>query len=133
MKSLIRTYLINVFTFWVLSTYVGIMSFSDPWRSLLLLGLGFTFIHLFIKPILKLFTGPVNFITLGVVDLLTDAVILYLLTNYLPYARILPWSFSGFYSSGFNLPPMDFNVYTATVLCALFINIIRGALLVFVS
>lgn len=127
-KSLVRAYLINVFALWVTSQVFGGFHLSDGWRSLLIVGLGFTLLHLIIRPILSLVLGPVNFLTLGLVGLFLDAGILYFLTLNFPQVSTTPWLFTGFSSAYLVLPPYQFTNITSTVLSSLIINIIRSSL-----
>lgn len=132
-KTVTRSYLINVFALWATTQYVGSLRLSGSWQMLLVLALGFTALHLLIKPIFKIFLGAINLLTLGLVDLLLDSGILYLLTFYFPFAAIVPWTFPGLTFEGIILPAVDFNIITGAILAALVINIIRGGLLVLVA
>ncbi len=124
-KKIIRSYLINIFALWVVSQYISGFHLNQGIRSLLLVGLGFTILHLVIKPILDLILGSINFLTLGLVGLLIDGGILYALTFYFPQISVSPWSFSGLKLSGIVIPPYDFNLILTIVICAAIINIIR--------
>lgn len=127
-KSLIRAYLINIFALWAAATYLGSFHLAHGAESLLLVGLGFTAIHLLIEPIIGLILGPINFLTLGAFGLVVDSVVLYLLTIYFPQVTVSAWNFPGANFSGFILPPFGFNLITGTILSALVINIIRRIL-----
>lgn len=127
-KSLIRAYLINIFALWITATYLGSFHLTHGAESLLLVGLGFTAIHLLIEPLIGLILGPINFLTLGTLGLVIDAAVLYLLTIYFPQVTVSAWSFPGASISGFVIPPFEFSLITGTVLSALVINIIRRTL-----
>lgn len=128
-KSLLRAYLVNLFSLWVVASYIGAFHLNDGLRSFLIVGAGFTLLHLFVKPVLSLITGPLNFLSLGLVGLTIDAAILYVLTLYFPQVSITAWNFPGAQIQGLVIPSVQFTVITATVLCALIINIIRQLLL----
>jgi len=130
MKSLIRAYLINIFALWVVASYIGSFHLANGVESLLIVGLGFTFLHLIIGPIIGLILGPINFLTLGFLGLAIDSIALYLLTLYLPKVSISAWSFPGASLSGIILPPFEFTIITGTILSAFIINIIRRLLTV---
>lgn len=132
-KSLIRTYLINVFALWAAASYLGSFHLSNGLQSLLLIGLGFTLLHLLIEPIVAMILGPINFLTLGLLGLVVDSAALYLLTLYFPQVSITAWNFPGANFSGFILPAFKFTQITGTVLSALVINIIRRLLVVLVD
>lgn len=127
-KSLIRNYFINVFALWIAATNLGGFHVSDGLRSLLLVGGGFTLLHLFIKPILKLIAGPLNFLTLGLIGLIIDSAILFILTIYFPQISITPWIFPGLETNFLVLPPIELNLIASTVVSAFVINMVRSSL-----
>lgn len=128
LKSLIRAYLINIYALWAAAAYLGSFHLVHGTESLLLVGLGFTVIHLLIEPIVGIILGPINFLTLGALGLVVDSAALYLLTIYFPQVTVSAWSFPGANFSGVILPPFEFNLITGTILSALVINIIRRVL-----
>lgn len=125
-KSLVRSYIINVFALWLVTQYIGGLTLTLGWKSLLLVSLGFTAVHLVVKPILGIFLGVLNLLTLGLVGLVLDSLILYGLTLYFPQISISPWFFPGATIQGFVIPPYDFNVIGVTVLAAFIINLVRS-------
>lgn len=127
-KAVTRNYLINVFALWVTAQYVTGLHLSEGIKSLLIVGAGFTVLHLLLKPLLKLILGPINFLTLGLIGLFIDGGILYLLTLYFPQISVTGWFFPGLITDYFVLPAWDFNTITGTIVVALIINVIRSFL-----
>jgi len=127
-KSLVRAYLINLFALWVTSRIIGGFHLSEGLKSLLLVSGGFTLLYLILRPILHLFFGAFSFITFGLVGLIIDSGLLYLLTLYFPQVSVSSWSFSGWNSQYFNIPAYEFNVLLTTVISAFLINVIRSGL-----
>ncbi len=127
-KGLVRSYLINLLAIWVVTQYIAGFHLADGLKSLLIVGAGFTALHLVLKPILKTFLGALSFLTLGLIDLVIDAGILYLLTLYFPQVWISTWSFPGFSSAYLALPPYELNIIATTVISALGLNVIRSFL-----
>lgn len=127
-KSLIRSYLFNIFAIWLVAQYIGGFQLAEGLKSLLIVGAGFTALHLILKPILKIFLGALNFLTLGLIDLAIDAGLLFLLTLYFPQITIIAWTFPGFDSPYLTLPPYDLTVLMTTVVSALGIDVVRSIL-----
>lgn len=127
-KHITRSYLINLFALWVVAEYIGAFHINEGLKSLLIVGAGFTVLHLIIKPILSTVLGAVNFLTLGIVGLLVDAALLYGLTLYFPQVSITPWVFPGASIEGFIIPSIEFTLITGTILTAFVINLIRQGL-----
>jgi uncharacterized membrane protein YvlD (DUF360 family) len=128
-KRIIRTYLINLAALYLVSAYIGGFHLARGWQSLLEVGAGFTAIHLLLKPILGFITGPLNFLTFGLIGLIIDAGLLYLLTMFFPEVYITSWSFPGLNFPPLAIQPMFLNVAAVTVLCALIINLIRSVII----
>jgi uncharacterized membrane protein YvlD (DUF360 family) len=128
-KSLLRNYLINLFSLAVAIHYIGSLRFSGDWQSLLLLSAGFTLLHTLIGPLLKTILGPLNFLTLGAVGLIIDSALLYILAIYFPFISVVPWQFPGGEFSGIIIPAVALNLVTGTILAAFVINLIRSLLL----
>lgn len=127
-KKLIRLYLINVVALWAVSKFIDGFHLVDGIRSVLLVGVGFTFLHLLIGPIIKTILGPINFLTLGLIGLIVDAGLLYVLTIYFPQVSITPWMFLGGTFGGVSIQPFFLNFWGATLASAAVINVIRGVL-----
>lgn len=128
-KTVTRSYAVNVFALWLVSQYVSGFQLAEGWKSLLIVSVGFTLLHLILKPILHFILGVLNFLTLGLIGLVIDAGLLYLLTIYFPQVTITNWYFPGLIYEGFIVPSYDFNMIGTTVVCAFIIGLIRSILL----
>ncbi len=128
-KKIIRSYLINILALYLVSNYIGGFHLAKGWQSLLGIGAGFTLIHLLLRPILGFVTGPLNFLTFGLIGLVIDAALLYGLTMFFPEIYITTWHFPGFYTSIFSLAPMNLTIVMVTILSAFIINLIRSVII----
>jgi putative membrane protein len=128
-KKIIRSYVVNVLALYLVSVFVGGFHLSQGWTSLLEVGAGFTAIHLLLRPILGFITGPLNFLTLGLIGLVIDAALLYLLTLFFPEVYITGWFFPGLTFAQLSIDPMQMNILTVTILCAFIINLIRSVII----
>lgn len=127
-KTILRTFVINVFALWLASTYIGGFHVADGWRSLLIVGVGFTLVHTLIKPLLSVVLGPLNFITLGLVGALIDAGLLFGMTMYFPQISISAWIFPGLVTPYLAIPAIELNLVSSTIFSAIFIDVIRSIL-----
>ena len=128
-KKVIRSYLVNILALYLVSIYIGGFHLAKGWQSLLEVGAGFTLIHLLLRPILGLVTGPLNFLTFGLIGLILDAGLLYGLTIFFPEVFVTDWYFPGFQTAYVTLEPMTLNIVMVTILCAFLINLIRSAII----
>jgi len=75
-----------------------------------------------IKPLLQLFTLPLQFATLGLFTVIVNAFILYILTVLVPNITITGFTFQGFSLLGFIIPKITLNAFFAYILCAVVIS-----------
>lgn len=127
-KGIIKAYLINIFALYATSSLVGSFRLANEGESLLLVGAGFTILYLVLRPILTVILGPLNFLTFGLIGLVADGGILYLLTLYFPQISVSSWMFPGFFWQSIAILPTQLNFIVTLVICAAIINIIRSVL-----
>ena len=127
-KKILGSFLINLFALYFASQIVSGFVLEKEWNTLLILCAGFTFLHLFLRPVLNLIFRPLNFLTLGFVGLIIDAAILYGLTLYFPQVRIVAWVFPGIQFDGLTVPTRSLGVIEVTVFSSFLINLIRSTL-----
>ena len=77
MRFLIRL-LINAAALWAAVMLVRGITFSGSWVSLLLVALVFGIVNAIVRPLLKLLTCPLVFLTLGLFILVINALMLWL-------------------------------------------------------
>lgn len=129
MKHILRHYLINIFALYVVSVYIGGFHIAPGLESLLVVAVCFTLVHLILKPILNIITGPINFLTFGLIGLVIDAGILYGLTVFLPKIWISAWTFPGYSDFGITINPVSLNIIMVTILSAFVLSLIRSVIL----
>lgn len=90
--------LITVFSVIIVAYFIPGVLIASPWAALwtaLILG----FVNIFIKPILILFTLPINFLTLGLFSFVINALMIMLVASIV----------KGFYVDGF-VPALIFSI-----------------------
>lgn len=104
MKYLLRVFLFNSFSLWLVSELLPALSISGGWQVILFAGLVLSLLMLIIAPILKILFIPINIITFGLFSWLINGIVLYLLTVFVPQVTISAWTFPGLSLSGFIIP-----------------------------
>ena len=128
MKSFLRSFLINLFTLWLTSKVVLGFKLENGWQTYVLGGLTLTLILIFIRPLLKLLFLPINFLTLGLFSWITNVIILYLLTVFIPRISVSPFEFPGLSYQGFTIPSINFGTFESFVVTSFVISIISNLL-----
>ncbi|MBU1016701.1 MAG: phage holin family protein [Patescibacteria group bacterium] len=126
MKKILRTILFNIVGIYLASQILEGLSYNGVIKVLVLAGIALTLAGFIVKPIIKIITLPINFITLGIFSWLIDVFILYLVTVFVPKFTISSFAFSGFSYNGFSIPFMSFSLFWAFVLCSFVISILVG-------
>ncbi len=103
MKKLIRGFIINFSSFWLVVYSFPAFNYENP-TDLFLPSFVFSFLSLFIKPLLNIITLPLNFITMGMFSWLSAVITLYLVFVLIPEVKFSGFEFSGLNISGFVLP-----------------------------
>lgn len=91
MRYLIKTFIFNALSFYVLNLLLGAVKFSS-YEVLVLAAVVFSLLNVFVKPILKVLTFPINLLTFGLFSSLLNVFILYLVTRLIPQFQIVSFT-----------------------------------------
>ncbi len=69
MKKLIIVVLVNIFALFMVSNIVSGITI-DKWQTLIASAVVLSFINMFLKPVIKFITLPINILSLGIFTLL---------------------------------------------------------------
>lgn len=107
MKKIIRNYVINTVSLYLVSMLTEGLLFEKGIESLLLAGVGITLVSLLVKPIINLLLLPINLITFGLFRWVSSAIALYLVTLIVPGIRISGFFFAGLSSQWIDVPAVS--------------------------
>lgn len=123
MKGILRNTIFNAISLFVLTQILSGVKVNGGFGVLLFAGFVLSFLFIILKPVLNLFSLPLNLVTLGLFSFLTNAILLYLLTVFVPNVVITQFTFNGFSFAGFIVPVMHFNTFYAYIIAAGFLSI----------
>lgn len=124
-KSLIRIFIVNAAALYFLSQYIPGFQLNEGLKSLLIISIAFSLLHIILRPIFGAFLGGINFLTFGLIGVLIDSIILLALSHYFPQITLSPWHFPGAEIQGFQIPSYNFNEYSTIGLIAFCINLLQ--------
>ncbi len=124
MKGLIRNTVINSIALAVIDQVIPGVTILGGVKTYILSGFILSLLLLIIKPILNIFSIPLNMITLGLFSFVTNAIILYILTVLVTDIKITKFTFEGLTFAGFVVPVMSFNTIFAFIVTAAILSII---------
>lgn len=124
MKTLLRYFLINLVSLYTATRLFPGLTYTGGFKSLIIGAFVFMLINWILVPLLKILFLPLNLLTVGLFAWLINVLALYALTTIVSDFELLPFSFNGFYTSGFTIPPMELSSFWVAVLASLIIGVI---------
>lgn len=118
MKTILRNTVFNAISLFILSQTLAGVKVSGGIQTLLLSGFILSILFIVIKPILNLVSLPLNMVTFGLFSFISNAILLYILTVFVPNVSISEFTFSGFSFAGFIVPVMHFSTFWAFIISA---------------
>lgn len=124
MKGIAKNTIFNAMSLYILSQLISGVKITGGFQAVLLSGLILTILNIVIKPIISLFSMPLNMITLGLFSFITNAILLYILTIFVPNISVSSFTFNGYSFAGFIVPVIKFNTIYAFIVSAAVLSLI---------
>lgn len=128
MKSLIRSFVFNIFALQLAASFIPGVSYRGGLRTLGLAAIALAAFNLLVKPIINLLFLPLNLLTLGMFRWVVNVIILYLLTITVPQFKIYGFDFPGFSYQNLSLSSAFINSFWTTVLTSFFLSFVLSFL-----
>lgn len=107
MKNIIRHYVIDTLSLYIVSQIVSGIILEKGIQSLLMAGLGIMLTSFLVKPLLNLLLLPLNLVTFGLFRWLSSSIALYIATLLVPSFKITNFVFSGLSSQWLDIPSLN--------------------------
>jgi putative membrane protein len=128
-KLFILSSAIHILAIFLLTQILPGVEVNGGLVTLLIAGFSLTLLDLVVKPILNVISFPINLVTLGLFSIVTNAIILYLLTVFVPNVIIKSFTFPGGTYGGVTLSKMEFSTLmtfaVASVTLSLIVTVIN--------
>lgn len=124
MKGIAKNTIFNAMSLYILSQLISGVKITGGFQAVLLSGLILTILNIVLKPIISLFSMPLNMITLGLFSFITNAILLYILTIFVPNISVSSFTFNGYSFAGFIVPVIKFNTIYAFIVSAAVLSLI---------
>lgn len=128
MKSIIRRIVFYSVALYLTSQIATGLTISGGLTNYLIGGIVLSLLFMIVKPVLGIITLPLNIITLGLFSFVVNAIILYLLTIFVPNISISAFTLKGFSLAGFVVPSFSVNNFFAYVAASILLSFIVGLL-----
>lgn len=127
-KPLLRNTAIYALSLYLLPSFVSGVTIQGGIMTLAIAGIALSLLFVFVKPIFSVLTFPFNMLTMGLFSLITNALLLYLLTVFVPNVTIAAYKFKGASFIGFSIHPIYVNTLFAFIIAALVLSLISGTI-----
>jgi putative membrane protein len=126
MKTILRNTVFNAISLFILSEIIAGVKITGGIKTLIISGLILSILFRLLRPILNLFSLPLNMVTLGLFSFFLNAILLYILTVLIPNVSISAFTFTGYSVAGFVVPSMHYGSIFAYVVAAAALSIIMN-------
>ena len=126
MKRILFTILLNMLGIGIATRYLPGLSYQGGILTLGLISVILAAANIFVKPIIKLLTLPIELITLGLFGLLINAGMLFLTAYFIPQFMIKGFYFTGIDNAWFTINATMVPAWGTAVIASLFISVITS-------
>ena len=126
MKSILRSIGIYLLALYFIPQIVPGFTIEGGFLTLLIGAVILAFMFLVLKPILNIISFPINMVTLGLFSIITNALILYLLTIVVPNITVQPFTYPSTHLYGFITPTITFNTFFSYTFSAFILSCINS-------
>ena len=128
MRSILKHYIIDTISLYLISQMIAGMVFAEGIYTLLLTGFVLMLATFIVKPILNILLLPLNLITLGLFKWVTFAITLYLVTLVVPGFHLGDFIFKGYSSYWFSIPGITLTTVFAFIAFSFTISFVSSFL-----
>lgn len=122
MKGLLRSTVIYSLSLYLLPFLMsGFIVSSKNVMTFLIGGAVLTILHVLVKPLINILSFPFN---IGVLTTLTNVLLLYILTVFVPDIRVVPFTSHRTNIWGFIIPSIHYNQFFAFIVATLLLSLI---------
>jgi putative membrane protein len=128
MRGLIKHFLIDTVTLYLISQAVSGIVFIEGTYTLFLAGFVLMLATLIVRPVINILLLPINLITFGLFKWVTYAITLYLVTLVVPGFHLADFIFKGFNSYWFSIPGISLSGILAFIAFSFVISTVSSIL-----
>lgn len=128
MKSIIRHYIFDTLSLFLLSKIFSGMVFANGVYTLLFAGVVLMLSTLVVKPLINLLILPINLVTFGLFKWVSSVIALYIVTLVVPGFEITHMAYSGYSGLWLDIPAFNFTGIIAFVAFSFAISLFSSAM-----
>ena len=128
MKTILRSVGIFLLALYFIPQIVPGFTIDGGFPTLLIGAVILAAMFLVLKPILNIISFPINLLTLGLFSIITNTLILYLLTILVPDITVQPFTYPKAHFSGFITPVIPFDTFFSYTYSAFILSCINSGI-----
>lgn len=127
MKRILRSFIIEIGTFYLVSQVASGIVFQNGFEGLVIAGVALTIATFLVRPIINILLLPINLLTFGVFKWISQAITLFIVDLILPQMSIVSFDFAGLTSKWVDIPSIHLsNLVFIYIAFSLLLSIISG-------
>src|SRR5258708_5256964 len=128
MRSILRSIGIFLLALYFIPQIVPGFTIEGGFTTILIGAVVLALMFLVLKPILNIVSFPINMLTLVLFSIITNALILYILTILVPNITVQPFSYPRTHFNGFITPVIFFNTFFSYTYSAFILSCINSGI-----
>lgn len=128
MRHYLKAIITNAVAFWAAYTLVPTIKIGGNEQNILYIIGGLVLVSMAIHPIFNLILLPFNFLTFGLLTLVLNVALLFVLINFLPGFDINAYNFPGAEIQGFIIPKANLSEFSTILVTATIITVCQKVL-----
>lgn len=126
MRTIFRLLFTNMIALALLSYFLPGISFQNSLLTLLLAALALGLINVTIRPLLKVMLLPINIITFGLLSWLVNAIILFLVTLFVPEFTVSTTTIGPILIAGISIPKITLSAFWVYISASFLLSLISS-------
>lgn len=112
----------------IVANFIPGLKYTDGLKTLIIISIVLAIANIFVKPIIKLLTLPIELVTLGLFGILINAGMLYLTASLIPQFSIKGFYFTGIDTSLIIIKPQQIPLWGTAVIASVLIGMITSTI-----
>lgn len=128
MKRILFNILLNMISIAIVAHFIPGLNYEGGIKTLVGVAVILSLANIFVKPIIKILTLPIELITLGLFGILINAGMLYLTAYFIPGFSIKGFYFTGIETAWFTFNPHQIPVWGTAIIASVIIGVITSTI-----
>ncbi|KKP70122.1 MAG: hypothetical protein UR67_C0001G0031 [candidate division CPR3 bacterium GW2011_GWF2_35_18] len=128
MKRIFFNVLLNMISIAIVAHFIPGLNYQGGIVTLVEIAVILAIANIFVKPIIKILTLPIELVTLGLFGILINAAMLYLTAYFVPQFSIQGFYFTGIETSWFIINPYQIPVWGTAIISSVIIGVITSVI-----